>query len=89
MHGKKETETLIYDVLFLSGSNVTAYVNMVCDTLRLSIPKAVVYCQVLQAKRSLLNQFYANVGRREVKLLKCYITWCTDLQYYSQAMHNP
>lgn len=80
MHGNKETETLIYDVLLLSGSNVTAYVNMVCDTLRLSIPKAVVYCQVLQAKRSLLNQFYANVGRREVKLLKCYITWCTNLQ---------
>ncbi|KAL6970010.1 Phragmoplastin drp1c [Sarracenia purpurea var. burkii] len=47
------------------GSNVTAYVNMVCDTLKLSIPKAVVYCQVLQAKRSLLNQFYAQVGRRE------------------------
>lgn len=51
------------------GSNVTAYVNMVCDTLRLSIPKAVVYCQVLQAKRSLLNQFYANVGRREKEQL--------------------
>ncbi|KAF5945690.1 hypothetical protein HYC85_015918 [Camellia sinensis] len=51
------------------GTNVTAYVNMVCDTLRLSIPKAVVYCQVLQAKRSLLNQFYAHVGRREKEQL--------------------
>ncbi|XAR63682.1 hypothetical protein NMG60_11023708 [Bertholletia excelsa] len=51
------------------GSNVSAYINMVCETLRLSIPKAVVYCQVLQAKRALLNQFYANVGRREKEQL--------------------
>ncbi|XP_057507376.1 phragmoplastin DRP1C-like [Actinidia eriantha] len=51
------------------GSNVTAYVNMVCDTLRISIPKAVVFCQVLQAKRALLNQFYAHVGRREKEQL--------------------
>ncbi|CAK9158578.1 unnamed protein product [Ilex paraguariensis] len=49
------------------GSNVSAYVGMVCDTLRSSIPKAVVYCQVLQAKKALLNQFYAQVGRREAR----------------------
>ncbi|CAK9144938.1 unnamed protein product, partial [Ilex paraguariensis] len=49
------------------GSNVSAYVGMVCDTLRSSIPKAVVYCQVLQAKKALLNQFYAQVGRRETR----------------------
>ncbi|XP_027155744.1 dynamin-related protein 1C-like [Coffea eugenioides] len=47
------------------GSNVSAYVNMVCETLKLTIPKAVVYCQVLQAKRALLNHFYAQIGRRE------------------------
>lgn len=51
------------------GSNVTSYVNMVCDTLRLSIPKAVVFCQVLQAKKSLLNRFYVQVGRREKEQL--------------------
>ncbi|XP_052184562.1 phragmoplastin DRP1C-like [Diospyros lotus] len=51
------------------GSNVTAYVNMVCDTLKLSIPKAIVCCQVLQAKRALLNQFYVQVGRREKEQL--------------------
>ncbi|KAA8532485.1 hypothetical protein F0562_032515 [Nyssa sinensis] len=51
------------------GSNVTAYVNMVCDTLKNSIPKAVVYCQVLSAKRALLNHFYAQVGRREKEQL--------------------
>ncbi|KAA8529767.1 hypothetical protein F0562_034133 [Nyssa sinensis] len=51
------------------GSNVTAYVGMVCDTLKNSIPKAVVYCQVREAKRSLLNHFYAQVGRREKQQL--------------------
>ncbi|KAL0865061.1 hypothetical protein Bca101_044179 [Brassica carinata] len=41
-------------------SNVSAYINMVCDTLRNSLPRAVVYCQ-----RSLLNFFYVQVGRKE------------------------
>lgn len=53
-------------LLMFSGSNVTAYVGMVCDTLRNSIPKAIVHCQVREAKRSLLNFFYAQVGAREV-----------------------
>ncbi|XP_073140371.1 phragmoplastin DRP1C [Henckelia pumila] len=47
------------------GSNVSAYINMVCDTLKNTIPKAVVHCQVREAKRSLLNHFYAQIGRRE------------------------
>ncbi|XP_073066026.1 phragmoplastin DRP1C [Primulina huaijiensis] len=47
------------------GSNVSAYINMVCDTLKNTIPKAVVHCQVREAKRSLLNQFYTQIGRRE------------------------
>ncbi|CAE5957950.1 unnamed protein product [Arabidopsis arenosa] len=51
------------------GSNVSAYTNMVCDTLRNSLPKAVVYCQVREAKRSLLNFFYAQVGRKEKEKL--------------------
>ncbi|KAK9115115.1 hypothetical protein Syun_021912 [Stephania yunnanensis] len=51
------------------GSNVSAYVGMVCETLRNSIPKAVVYCQVREAQRSLLNYFYAQVGRREKEQL--------------------
>lgn len=45
---------------------MTAYVNMVCDTMRNSLPKAVVHCQVREAKRSLLNLFYAQIGRKEV-----------------------
>ncbi|KHN15457.1 Dynamin-related protein 1C [Glycine soja] len=48
------------------GSNVNGYINMVLDTLKNSIPKAVVHCQVREAKRSLLNHFYVQVGRREV-----------------------
>uniref|UniRef100_A0A7N0VL52 GED domain-containing protein n=1 Tax=Kalanchoe fedtschenkoi TaxID=63787 RepID=A0A7N0VL52_KALFE len=42
---------------------------MVCDTLRNSIPKAVVHCQVREAKRSLLNYFYTQVGRKEKERL--------------------
>ncbi|XP_010273812.1 PREDICTED: dynamin-related protein 1C [Nelumbo nucifera] len=51
------------------GSNVSSYVGMVCDTLKSSIPKAVVYCQVREAKKSLLNQFYSQVGKKEKKQL--------------------
>ncbi|KAK3027407.1 hypothetical protein RJ639_042086 [Escallonia herrerae] len=47
-------------------SNVSSYIGMVCDTLKNSIPKAVVHCQVREAKRSLLNHFYAQIGRREL-----------------------
>jgi len=50
----------------VSGSNVSAYINMVCDTLKNTIPKAVVHCQVREAKRSLLNYFYVQVGKKEV-----------------------
>lgn len=48
------------------GSNVSSYVGMVSETLRHSIPKAVVHCQVREAKRSLLDHFYAQLGKKEV-----------------------
>ena len=48
------------------GSNVSSYVVMVAEVLRNSIPKAVVHCQVREAKQSLLDHFYAQVGKREV-----------------------
>lgn len=51
------------------GSNVSAYVGMVCETLRNSIPKVAVHCQVREAKRSLLDHFYTKVGKREGKEL--------------------
>ncbi|KAJ8774123.1 hypothetical protein K2173_009554 [Erythroxylum novogranatense] len=51
------------------GSNVSSYVAMVSETLRNSIPKAVVYCQVKAAKQSLLDHFYTQIGRKEGKQL--------------------
>lgn len=48
------------------GSNVSSYVGMVSETLRITIPKAVVYCQVREAKQSLLNHFYTQIGKKEV-----------------------
>ncbi|KAG6396771.1 hypothetical protein SASPL_142928 [Salvia splendens] len=51
------------------GTNVSAYVNMVSDTMKNTLPKAVVHCQVREAKRSLLNEFYAQIGRKEKEQL--------------------
>ncbi|KAF5184391.1 Dynamin-related protein 1e [Thalictrum thalictroides] len=51
------------------ASNVTSYVSMVSETLRNNIPKAVVYCQVREAKRALLNHFYVQIGKKEGKQL--------------------
>lgn len=49
-----------------TGSNVLSYVNMVCAGLRNSIPKSIVYCQVREAKRSLLDHFFAELGTMDV-----------------------
>ncbi|RYQ88142.1 hypothetical protein Ahy_B09g095529 isoform P [Arachis hypogaea] len=51
------------------GSNVLSYIGMVSDTLRNTIPKAVVYCQVREAKLALLNRFYVQMGKKEVRFL--------------------
>ncbi|KAI4369831.1 hypothetical protein MLD38_018234 [Melastoma candidum] len=51
------------------GSTVLAYVNMVCVTLRNSIPKSIVYCQVREAKRSLLDYVFADLGGKEARQL--------------------
>ncbi|KAJ0612018.1 putative dynamin stalk domain, dynamin, GTPase region, GTPase effector domain, Dynamin superfamily [Helianthus annuus] len=51
------------------GSNVSSYINMVSDTLRITIPKAVVYCQVKEARQNLLHYFYTQIGRKEGKQL--------------------
>jgi hypothetical protein len=86
-HSKKKVSEshfwlLTYFVILISGSNVNAYINMVCDTLKNSIPKAVVYCQVREAKRSLLNRFYVQVGRKEVQV---YIFLFRYFQMYSTS----
>lgn len=51
------------------GSNVSSYVGMVMEGLKNSIPKAVVHCQVREAKKSLLDAFYAQVGREDSRKL--------------------
>ncbi|KAF9689231.1 hypothetical protein SADUNF_Sadunf01G0070100 [Salix dunnii] len=51
------------------GSTVLSYVNMVCASLRNSIPKSIVYCQVREAKRSLLDHFFTELGKLEQKQL--------------------
>ncbi|KAI9109972.1 hypothetical protein K1719_019013 [Acacia pycnantha] len=51
------------------ATTVLSYVNMVCATLRNTIPKSVVYCQVREAKRSLLDHFFTELGKREGKQL--------------------
>ncbi|KAM7476529.1 hypothetical protein LguiB_023772 [Lonicera macranthoides] len=51
------------------GSNVLSYIHMVVGTLRHSIPKSVVYCQVREAKRALLDHFFVELGKKEAKQL--------------------
>ncbi|XP_057532771.1 phragmoplastin DRP1E-like [Amaranthus tricolor] len=51
------------------ASNVSSYIRMTSDTLKNTIPKATVHCQVREAKHSLLNLFYTQVGKREGKQL--------------------
>ncbi|KAG6393310.1 hypothetical protein SASPL_147548 [Salvia splendens] len=51
------------------GSNVSSYVNMVSENLKNTIPKAVVHCQVKEAKQNLLSYFYTHIGKREGKQL--------------------
>lgn len=48
---------------------------MVCASLRNSIPKSVVYCQVREAKRSLLDYFFAELGKKEVRTLNCFFNF--------------
>ncbi|URD77178.1 GED, partial [Musa troglodytarum] len=51
------------------ASNVSSYISMVSQTLKNSIPKAAVCCQVREAKRSLLDHFNTQVGKKEGKQL--------------------
>lgn len=67
---RKLQDAVVYSFLVycIAGSNVSAYVGMVNDVLRVTIPKAVAHCQVLEAKRSLLNMFYTQIGKIEVRI---------------------
>jgi hypothetical protein len=65
---------------FPAGSNVSSYVGMVCDLLRNSLPKAAVHCQVREAKRSLLDHFYTQVGKKEVRHLFLFMRYVMKAQ---------
>ncbi|GAB2303377.1 Phragmoplastin drp1e, variant 2 [Dionaea muscipula] len=47
------------------SANVSSYISMVSEMLRTTIPKAVVHCQVKEAKHSLLDHFYVQLGQKE------------------------
>ncbi|KAK4801961.1 hypothetical protein SAY86_000164 [Trapa natans] len=51
------------------ASNVVSYIGMVSQTLGNTIPKAVVYCQVREAKQALLDHLYIQVGKKQAKEL--------------------
>ncbi|KAL9242725.1 hypothetical protein vseg_016698 [Gypsophila vaccaria] len=51
------------------GSAVSSYIGMVSETLKNTIPKAVVHCQIKEAKRGLLSHFYTELGMKEGKQL--------------------
>lgn len=59
------------------ASNVSQYIRMVGDELLQKIPKAAVHCQVREAKRSLLNHFYVQIGKKEVgkAIVMCCLNW--------------
>lgn len=52
------------------ASNVSSYVGYIMEILLRSLPKAVVHCQVREAKRALLDTFYTQVGKQEGKALE-------------------
>ncbi|KAL2893251.1 Dynamin-related protein 5A [Bienertia sinuspersici] len=60
---------LIIIAVILTGQTVLSYVNLVCASLRNSIPKSIVYCQVREAKRGLLDHFFTELGGKEAKAL--------------------
>lgn len=57
------------------ASDVAGYIRMVAETLVNTIPKAVVHCQVRQAKLSLLNYFYTQISQSQVCILLGYFSF--------------
>ncbi|XP_031737515.1 dynamin-related protein 1E isoform X2 [Cucumis sativus] len=61
------------------ASNISSYIRMVSETLRNTIPKAVVHCQVREAKRSILDYFYVQLGQMEGNQLAALLDEDPDL----------
>ncbi|XP_071695066.1 dynamin-related protein 5A-like isoform X5 [Rutidosis leptorrhynchoides] len=71
--GGNPTQSLFdrYNEMYLRriGTTVLQYVNKVLLGLMNSVPKSVVYCQVREAKRSLLDRFFAELGQKTLSKL--------------------
>ncbi|XP_071695065.1 dynamin-related protein 5A-like isoform X4 [Rutidosis leptorrhynchoides] len=71
--GGNPTQSLFdrYNEMYLRriGTTVLQYVNKVLLGLMNSVPKSVVYCQVREAKRSLLDRFFAELGQKTTNQL--------------------
>ena len=52
------------------ANHVSAYLGVVCNQLKATIPKAIVHCLVLQAKRSLLDKFVEEVAGKDAESLR-------------------
>ncbi len=52
------------------ANHVSAYLGVVCNQLKATIPKAIVHCLVLQAKRSLLDNFVEEVAGKDADSLR-------------------
>ena len=60
--------------LRLIAASVYAYVDAVRARMAKTVPKAVVHCQVLRARRGLLSGFYASLGSRSEEELRGLMT---------------
>ena len=52
------------------ANHVSAYLGVVCNQLKATIPKAIVHCLVLQAKKSLLDKFVEDVAGKDAESLR-------------------
>lgn len=52
------------------ANHVSAYLGVVCNQLKATIPKAIVHCLVLQAKKSLLDKFVEEVAGKDAESLR-------------------
>merc|ERR1739848_746195 len=52
------------------ANHVSAYLGVVCNQLKATIPKAIVHCLVLQAKKSLLDNFVEEVAGKDSESLR-------------------
>ena len=52
------------------ANHVSAYLGVVCNQLQATIPKAIVHCLVLQAKKSLLDKFVEEVAGKDAESLR-------------------